>query len=70
MQKNWIGKSHGCEIDFKIKNDQNINSIKCFTTRPDTLFGLSFLALSIDWRTPGEAGLPPTLDLQMANGKS
>jgi leucyl-tRNA synthetase len=48
MQKNWIGKSHGCEIDFIIKNNQNINSIKCFTTRPDTLFGLSFLALSID----------------------
>ena len=48
MQKNWIGKSHGCEIDFIIKNNQNINSIKCFTTRPDTLFGLSFLAISID----------------------
>ena len=48
MQKNWIGKSFGCEIDFKIEGSKNINLIKCFTTRPDTLFGFSFLALSID----------------------
>ena len=48
MQKNWIGKSFGCEIDFKIEGSKEINSIKCYTTRPDTLFGFSFLALSID----------------------
>ena len=48
MQKNWIGKSFGCEIDFKIEGDLPVQSIKCFTTRPDTLFGFSFLALSID----------------------
>ncbi len=48
MQKNWIGKSFGCEIDFKIVGDLPVKSIKCFTTRPDTLFGFSFLALSID----------------------
>ena len=48
MQKNWIGKSFGCEIDFKIEGKIPIKSIKCFTTRPDTLFGFSFLALSID----------------------
>ena len=48
MQKNWIGKSFGCEVNFKIKSSKNINEIKCFTTRPDTLFGMSFLALSID----------------------
>ncbi len=48
MQKNWIGKSFGCEIDFKIKGKVPVNSIKCFTTRPDTLFGFSFLALSVD----------------------
>ena len=48
MQKNWIGKSFGCEIEFKIKGNLPINSVKCFTTRPDTLFGFSFLALSID----------------------
>ena len=48
MQKNWIGKSYGCEIDFKIEGGNGIKNIKCFTTRPDTLFGMSFLALSID----------------------
>ena len=48
MQKNWIGKSFGCEIDFKIEGSKEINSIKCYTTRPDTLFGFSFLALSVD----------------------
>ncbi|WP_440911084.1 leucine--tRNA ligase [Candidatus Pelagibacter sp.] len=48
MQKNWIGKSFGCEIDFKIEGNLPVDTIKCFTTRPDTLFGFSFLALSID----------------------
>ena len=44
--KNWIGKSFGCEIDFKISNQEK--KIKVFTTRPDTIFGASFLALSAD----------------------
>ena len=48
MQKNWIGKSFGCEIDFKIEGSKEVKSIRCFTTRPDTLFGFSFLALSVD----------------------
>ncbi len=48
MQKNWIGKSFGCEVCFQIKNSEDISEIKCFTTRPDTLFGSSFLALSVD----------------------
>ena len=48
MQKNWIGKSFGCEIDFKIEGNLPVDNIKCFTTRPDTLFGLSFLAISVD----------------------
>ena len=48
MQKNWIGESYGCEIRFKIQSEKKINEIKCYTTRPDTLFGMSFLALSID----------------------
>ena len=45
MQKNWIGKSYGCEINFKLKIKEKIN---VFTTRPDTIFGASFLALSVD----------------------
>ena len=48
MQKNWIGKSFGSEIAFKIEGNLPIKSVKCFTTRPDTLFGFSFLALSVD----------------------
>ena len=48
MQKNWIGKSFGCEVKFKVTGNEKINEIKCFTTRPDTLFGMSFIALSID----------------------
>ncbi len=48
MQQNWIGKSFGCEIDFDIVGDDKVKKIKCFTTRPDTLFGFSFLAISVD----------------------
>jgi len=48
MQSNWIGKSFGCEIDFKIQGNNQIKEIKCYTTRPDTLHGFSFLALSVD----------------------
>jgi len=48
MQTNWIGQSYGCEVKFNIENSKEVNEISCFTTRPDTLFGLSFLALSVD----------------------
>ena len=48
MQKNWIGKSFGCEVNFEIEGNLEVKNIKCFTTRPDTLFGFSFLALSVD----------------------
>ena len=48
MQKNWIGKSFGCEVEFKVESEKPIENIKCYTTRPDTLFGFSFLALSVD----------------------
>ena len=46
MQKNWIGKSIGCEVDFQISDDNK--KIKVFTTRPDTIFGATFLAVSVD----------------------
>ena len=46
MQKNWIGKSIGCEINFKIEKENK--TINVFTTRPDTIFGASFLAVSVD----------------------
>ena len=46
MQKNWIGKSIGCEINFEIFEQKE--KVKIFTTRPDTIFGASFLAISVD----------------------
>ncbi len=44
MQKNWIGRSEGAEIEFKIINKKA--KIKVFTTRPDTLFGATYIVLS------------------------
>lgn len=47
MQKNWIGKSEGSEIDFKIaKEDKNLNKISVFTTRLDTIFGCTYIVIS------------------------
>ncbi len=46
MQKNWIGKSLGCEIVFNVT--ESSDKIEIFTTRPDTIFGASFIALSCD----------------------
>lgn len=45
MQRNWIGKSLGAEVVFKVESPIAAN-IKVFTTRPDTLFGATFLVLS------------------------
>src|SRR3989337_1538674 len=44
MQKNWIGKSIGAEVDFRIEGSSE--TIKIFTTRPDTLFGATFMSLA------------------------
>ena len=46
MQANWIGRSEGCQMFFRGDND--CPDIEIFTTRPDTLFGASFIALSPD----------------------
>ena len=46
MQSNWIGKSVGAEIDFQL--EQGSKKITVFTTRPDTIFGASFIALSTE----------------------
>ena len=46
MQKNWIGKSIGAEIEFKLNKIDR--KIKVFTTRPDTIYGASFIAISIN----------------------
>jgi leucyl-tRNA synthetase len=44
LQRNWIGKSEGAEIDFKV--DKSDQKIRVFTTRPDTLYGGTFLVLA------------------------
>ncbi|MCX6292736.1 MAG: class I tRNA ligase family protein, partial [Sphingobacteriales bacterium] len=49
MQRNWIGKSEGCEMDFEVANQTGNNDafkIKVYTTRPDTIFGVDFLVLA------------------------
>jgi len=46
MQRNWIGKSVGAEINFSIFNQKE--KIKIFTTRPDTIYGATFIALSVN----------------------
>ncbi len=46
MQKNWIGKSSGAEINFKISNSDQY--ITVFSTRPETIFGASFICISYD----------------------
>ncbi|MDP6856604.1 MAG: leucine--tRNA ligase [Candidatus Thalassarchaeaceae archaeon] len=44
MQRNWIGRSHGAEIHFPIDGNEDV--IKAFTTRPDTIFGVTFVTLA------------------------
>ena len=43
-QKNWIGRSHGAEVDFKLKGKEE--KLRVFTTRPDTLFGATYMVVS------------------------
>ncbi len=44
MQKNWIGKSHGCEVHFAVPSLNK--DLRVFTTRPDTLFGATYVVMS------------------------
>jgi len=44
MQTNWIGKSYGCEIDFKVDGANDL--LRVYTTRPDTIFGVDFMVLA------------------------
>ena len=43
-QKNWIGRSHGAEVDFPIKGEKE--TLRIYTTRPDTLFGVTYMVIS------------------------
>lgn len=47
QQRNWIGKSQGCSVNFQIEGSKDADQvIEVFTTRPDTIFGVSFLVLA------------------------
>ncbi|MCB4207556.1 leucine--tRNA ligase [Arthrobacter sp. UM1] len=50
MQKNWIGRSHGANVRFALEaaGDQPARDIEVFTTRPDTLFGATFMVVAVD----------------------
>ena len=49
MQKNWIGKSQGTTIDFKVKGEKNL-SVKVYTTRPDTVYGVTYLIVAPEYK--------------------
>ena len=55
MQRNWIGKSKGVSINFKVENSDK--SIEVFTTRPDTIFGVSFLTIAPEYKDISELSL-------------
>ena len=52
MQRNWIGRSEGTEVKFQISNSES--QITVFTTRPDTLFGATYMVLSPEHKLVGE----------------
>ena len=56
MQRNWIGKSFGCEIDFPIEGCSS--AIRVFTTRQDTLFGATFMSLAPEHQLVNKLTIP------------
>jgi leucyl-tRNA synthetase len=60
MQKNWIGKSTGAEIEFPIVNNSQGSSekIKIYTTRPDTVFGVTYMVLAPEHKLVRELTTP------------
>ena len=49
MQKNWIGKSQGTIIDFKVKGEKDL-SVKVYTTRPDTVYGVTYVVVAPEYK--------------------
>ena len=73
MQTDWIGKSYGAEVDFKLENSDK--KITVYTTRPDTLHGATFMVLAPEHAMARELATPETEKdveayIQMAANKS
>ncbi len=73
MQRNWIGRSEGAEVKFQISNSESQMTV--FTTRPDTLFGATYMVLSPEHKLVGEittAGQKQAVEdyKKFASGKS
>jgi leucyl-tRNA synthetase len=66
MQRNWIGKSEGVEIEFRGTQDKKEFSIPVFTTRPDTLFGVSYVVLAPEHPLVDELTLPEFREAMLA----
>ncbi|MGK7346816.1 MAG: leucine--tRNA ligase [Candidatus Nitrospinota bacterium M3_3B_026] len=64
MQRNWIGKSHGASVDFEIEGG---GAIKVFTTRPDTLYGATFMALAPESALSAELARDSELEKDVAD---
>lgn len=64
IQRNWIGKSEGAEVDFKLQNTDR--SLRIFTTRPDTIFGATFMVLAPEFEGLKELCSPEKADEVMA----
>jgi leucyl-tRNA synthetase len=60
MQRNWIGRSEGAEVRFRISNSES--EITVFTTRPDTLFGATYMVLSPEHKLVDEITTPEHRD--------
>jgi leucyl-tRNA synthetase len=65
MQRNWIGRSEGAEVDFEVCNDTlsaGERRLRVFTTRPDTLFGATYMVLAPEHRLVDLITTPEQLD--------
>ena len=58
MQRNWIGRSEGAHVDFEIRTADGPRPVTVYTTRPDTLFGATFMVVAADAKLAAEVCAP------------
>ena len=63
MQRNWIGRSQGATVDFEIEG--RVEKVSVFTTRPDTLFGTTFMVVAVDSDLAAELASSATSETRM-----